>query len=478
VAASGESRSLFARLRGRPELFLGFGVTYALHVLGFAVPGNFWVFVMLMFGGAFSIRLLGAWRLRSGSPAWLGWAETVLQFALAATVISLSGWAPLLYIGFLVLVAIRLNELSGVWRSTMVLCLTAMGVIQAGIMTGVVDTYLPSHAAAGAGILTATCVGMAIRMLGVNAMARAEAEAVALRSEERFRTVIQDSWDVIVITDATGDMVFISAAVEHVMGWPEAEYRAQPDSDRYHPDDAAAAKGIRTALADGATEHRTELRLRHADGTWHWHEVLVRNLLGNPAVHGIVFNHRDISARKEREELLAHQAAHDPLTGLANRTALRDRLNAWCAVPQPVPGAVLFVDLDGFKQVNDAYGHAAGDEVLRSTARVLKECVTEADTVARLGGDEFAVLLTGVAIELDATAVAAQVTERLAALDGPGERAAVRASIGIAMCEPGRSDARELLHRADQAMYDAKRLGNHGWIVHGHTDDLLNHALR
>jgi diguanylate cyclase (GGDEF)-like protein/PAS domain S-box-containing protein len=454
---------------------LGFLVTYVLHALGYAVPGSFWVYVLLMFGGATVIRLLGAWRARSGSPRWLGEAETLLQIAMVTMVLCLSGWAPLLHVGFLVFLAIRFNDLARSWRSILILCSSAMGLIQAGIAVGVVDTYLPPETAQVAGILTATCVAMAIRAMGVNAIARAEAEAAQAAGEERFRTVVQDSWDVIVITDAAGEMLFVSAAVERVMGWPEAEYRALPDADRYHPGDAAAALGIRQALAEGAAEHRTELRLRHGDGSWHWHEIHARNLLDHPAVQGIVFNHRDITARKEREESLAHQATHDPLTGLANRTALRERLTGWCAVDQPVSGAVLFIDLDGFKRVNDQLGHAAGDDVLTVTARVLRECVATSDTVARLGGDEFAVLLTAVGTGREAISVAEQIIERMAGIEGAAE---IRASIGIAMCEPGKLDARETLHRADSAMYEAKRIGDHGWILHGHDTDLLEHALR
>jgi diguanylate cyclase (GGDEF)-like protein/PAS domain S-box-containing protein len=471
VSASGESSRLLARLRGRPEIFLSCAVTYALHVFGFAVPGNYWVFVALLFGCAVPVRLVGVWRSRPGAPPFAGRLETALQFALTVLVVCLSGWAPLLHIGFVVLIAIRLNELIAAWRFTMILCAGAIGLVQLGIMTGVVPTYLPDRTATGTGLLTGMCVLMVVRMLGVNARARAEAEAAARRSEERFRTVVQDSWDVIIIMDAAGEMVFVSDAVEHVMGWSLSEYRALAADSRVHPDDAATTAAIAGDLAGGTPEIRTELRLRHGDGSWHWHEVLIRNLLTHPAVQGIVVNHRDVTAHKEREEHLAHEATHDPLTGLANRTALRDRLNAWCASTPPVAGAVLFVDLDGFKRVNDEFGHAAGDEVLTTTARQLQDCVPAGDTVARLGGDEFAVLLTGAGGPRDAVAVADRILTGLTA-------AGIRASIGIAMCEPGRLDARETLHRADQAMYDAKRLGDHAWILHGHADGLLGAALR
>ena len=452
------------RFHGGPEALVGLPVMYTLHRLGLAIPGNFWLFAVLLLAGTLFLGRVNLWQARRPSRL-RAVAADAFQITYIVLVLCLTGWAPLLYPGFFVYAALRLNELARAWRSTLYLCLGAMAGMQAAIVLGVVYTYPPPQIANVAGVLTAMSVGLGIRALGMHAAARAAAESAqsaseeaARRSEERFRTVVQDSWDVIVITTAVGDMTFVSAAVEKVMGWDADGYRELAPDSRVHPDDTAALKVMTSALAEPFSEHRTELRLRHSDGTWHWHEVLARNLLANPSVQGIVYNHRDITVRKQREDNLAYEASHDALTGLANRTALRDRLAGWCGAERPVPGAVLFLDLDGFKQVNDRLGHAAGDEMLMSTARALLDCVTASDIVARLGGDEFAVLLTEVGTDQEAAVVAERIVERLGG--------AIRASIGITMCQPGWVDARETLHRADLAMYEAKRAGEHGWVVY------------
>jgi diguanylate cyclase (GGDEF)-like protein/PAS domain S-box-containing protein len=448
------------RWRGGSELLVSLPVIYVLHRLGFAVPGNFWAFALLLCGGAAGFELVARWRMRNGPAPWADRANEILLTVFVTLVFCLSGWAPLLPAGFLVVAAVRFNDLAGSWRFTLAVHFVAMVTIPVGIALGVVDTYLPTMTALTAAIAIGSCVGCGIRALGMHATARAAAETAARRSEERFRTLIQDSWDVIVIMNAAAELTFVSESVQKVMGWSPEQYRAMPPGSQVHADDAPILAAMAAALAVPDGETQTELRLMHGDGTYHWHEVLARNLLDHPAVQGLVYNHRDISIRKQREDDLAYEASHDPLTGLANRTALRDTLAAWCGADRPVPGAVLFLDLDGFKQVNDAFGHAAGDEVLSATARVLLACVGAEDTVARLGGDEFAALLTGVGTEREATVIAERIIDRLArAQDG------VQASIGIAMCEPGRVDARETLHRADVAMYDAKRIGDHGWVV-------------
>ncbi|GAA3397249.1 putative bifunctional diguanylate cyclase/phosphodiesterase [Cryptosporangium minutisporangium] len=170
----------------------------------------------------------------------------------------------------------------------------------------------------------------------------------------------------------------------------------------------------------------------------------------------------ELGAQRAR---LAHQAYHDPLTGLANRTLFSDRLAEALASDRPRP-ALLLVDLDGFKAVNDTRGHAAGDQLLVAVAGRLRGAVRATDTVARLGGDEFAVLLPGAAGEADAVAVATVILERVSqpVSVGDGNPVAVRASVGIALADD-RSTAELLLRDADLALYEAKETGKNRYRV-------------
>ena len=179
-------------------------------------------------------------------------------------------------------------------------------------------------------------------------------------------------------------------------------------------------------------------------------------------MRGIVLNSRDVSERKVFEEQLAHQAFHDSVTNLANRPLFSDRVQHALARAERSGAAVavMFIDLDEFKTVNDSLGHPAGDRVLREVASRLSATIRPTDTVARFGGDEFAVLLDGVTDLADAADAAARLLRALEAeLEIDGKQVFPRASIGICLVEPGgpTTNAEELLRNADVAMYMAKR---------------------
>ena len=213
----------------------------------------------------------------------------------------------------------------------------------------------------------------------------------------------------------------------------------------------------------------TQWRIRHRDGSWRHVEVVANNLLGDPTVEGIVLTMRDVSERKALEEELKHQAFHDALSGLANRALFLDRLEhalARAARSQSLL-AVLFLDLDDFKLVNDSFGHAAGDGLLVAVAGRLASSLRAGDTAARFGGDEFAVLLE----EISGFEEACQVAERIIgelrvplAIDD--HEVQVHASIGIAISPAGVEDPAELLQAADVAMYSAKSRGKGRYEVY------------
>lgn len=285
------------------------------------------------------------------------------------------------------------------------------------------------------------------------------------RREERYRALVQDSSDVISVVDRDGVIESVSPAVHEVMGYRPDDLEGTSYYSLIHPDDVTA---VRAFHASGMAEHRTEVRTRHADDSWHWHDVTMRDLTGNPAVAGIVISHRDVTERRAFQDLLQHEAAHDVLTGLLNRAAVLKALGrALDTLPADRRLAVLFIDLNDFKPINDTYGHEAGDNLLIAVASALQKSVLGSDTVGRLGGDEFAVVLGDITSPDNSAAVATRI---LAALAEPitigGATISCTASIGIALTGPDCTDVDELMHRADTAMYQAKRAKNSGWAVY------------
>ncbi|TAK61911.1 MAG: EAL domain-containing protein [Dehalococcoidia bacterium] len=293
--------------------------------------------------------------------------------------------------------------------------------------------------------------------------ASAAEKATLEASEARFRSLVQNSSDMIGIVDEHGVIRYQSAASERVLGLNPDDVVGVQCLDFVHPDDRERV-GLHFADAmrrnDGPA--LIDARLMHGDGSWRHMEIVASNQFADAQIGGFVLNIRDISDRHDLEEQLRHQAFHDPLTGLANRARFMDRLEHELArsTRRGRTAAVLFLDLDDFKSVNDALGHPAGDELLVAAAERLSGCVRPGDTIARFGGDEFVVLLE----EVTGTEEAMEIAERLIeALRPPfvldAKEVFVRASIGVALSRRGLPRADELLRRADVAMYAAKARG-------------------
>lgn len=192
-----------------------------------------------------------------------------------------------------------------------------------------------------------------------------------------------------------------------------------------HPDDTDRAREVFAWLIGSpGTSATFDCRMRHSDGRWIHVEAIGKNMLDDPNIGGVVINYRDVTERKTFEERLRHQAFHDSLTALPNRVLFMDRLEHALSRMQRrgKPAAVLFLDLDNFKLVNDSLGHEMGDKLLVLVAERLRECLRADDTAARLGGDEFTILLEDVTDASDAVQIADQITRALKTpfvLEGP-----------------------------------------------------------
>jgi diguanylate cyclase (GGDEF)-like protein/PAS domain S-box-containing protein len=292
-------------------------------------------------------------------------------------------------------------------------------------------------------------------------------------NEERFRAPVQNASDVILVVGPDLTVTYQTPSVERVLGYAPGDLLGTRLVDLVHPDDhEPALEFIVGATTTRGISTPVEWRLRHRDGTWLYVEAIGNNLLDVPRVAGVVFTIRSIMERRQLHEQLRRLAFSDSLTGLANRALFRDRVEHALSRRQTGENsvAVLFLDLDDFKVINDSLGHKAGDHLLIAVAQRLQACLRPADTAARLGGDEFAVLLEDTVGERGAVEVAERILDLLrlpilldAVDQAQGDRVLDRelfahASIGIAVSSPA-IESEELLRNADLAMYAAKTKG-------------------
>jgi diguanylate cyclase (GGDEF)-like protein/PAS domain S-box-containing protein len=300
---------------------------------------------------------------------------------------------------------------------------------------------------------------------------RRAAVAALSASEARFAAMVENGSDMIALTDPEGRLTYASPAYRKILGLdPEARLGSELLAG-VHPDDQERVMTAGAALlGTPAASCRIEFRFAHGDGSWRWVEATLTNRVEDPAVGGFVINTRDVTERVLAAERLAHQATHDALTGLPNRTALDGRLLAADAATRRHGEvlAVVYVDVDHFKDVNDTYGHHVGDELLRQVAARLSSTVREDDTVVRLGGDEF-VIVAEVADDAAAEVLAGRVCESFHTpfvVEGTPLR--VSGSAGVAT-NANRAAPSTLLGASDGALYCAKALGRDNWQFAGRT---------
>jgi diguanylate cyclase (GGDEF)-like protein/PAS domain S-box-containing protein len=294
------------------------------------------------------------------------------------------------------------------------------------------------------------------------------------RREQWWRELVRNLSDVIIVLDPEGKVTYCSPSVRTALGhWPRHLTTGVQLRQLLHPDDLPAILESITPVVGGRAKRGfVECRVRRADETWAWFEITAVSQLGEEVLDGAVLTLHDVTERRRLTEKLSHQAFHDALTGLPNRALLMQRIDTELTGRAGRTGragdrrlALLLLDLDDFKYINDTHGHQAGDAVLAEIGERLHGAVRGTDTVARLGGDEFAILMTDAGGDIDYVASRlVETVERPVFTDG--RRFVVHASVGIVFADGGREEsAQSLLAHADIALYEAKARDKGGIVI-------------
>jgi diguanylate cyclase (GGDEF)-like protein/PAS domain S-box-containing protein len=472
--ASGAT-SLSARRARRRALLAVFATVplaaaafYWFRIEGLVADTPFWILVVLLV--ATSGLNLASIAYLKGDPEETRRIQVRLAVSMLATtaVIYAVGWGPMLIVAYGVGFAAVLQEAgSASWRSGFAWSVIGVSLGQVAIATGLAPTLIDaglSNAVAFGGLI---CFGIVARVLGVMAVAAEDAENALRDRGEQFLSLLQHAVDVIAVVRRDGRLEFVSPAVETLLGYPASEVEGRSIAAIVQSGEMDRLLRLLESLSGhpGRSQTLDLLPLRHRDGTSRWVAATLTNPSGQWG-DSVVLNMHDVTKQRELEEQLRHDALHDPLTGLWNRPAFAQYAEKACAraARDGSTLALLFVDLDGFKQVNDTLGHSLGDEVLIEVSKRLRGCLRGSEVLARLGGDEFTVLIERVSGSRDAIEIADRIHAMLTPpLRGPEGPVWLGASVGIALSEQGQLTSAELLRDADHAMYSAKRSGRSGW---------------
>jgi diguanylate cyclase (GGDEF)-like protein/PAS domain S-box-containing protein len=323
-------------------------------------------------------------------------------------------------------------------------------------------------------IILAMMAGFACWLVAHSNSRRQQTEMVLKDNEEMFRTMADFTYDWEYWLGTDGEFIYTSPSCKRITGYPPKKFYAEPDTylNIIHPNDRDMMRRHLEEELPSHQAHQMDFRLITAYGEEKWimHSCqLVHDAEGNPL--GRRASNRDITQRKMAEQHLKEIATHDTLTKLPNRNLLLDRLIQILARSKrnKRKAAVLFIDLDRFKEVNDTLGHEAGDKVLIETAQRITGHLREEDTVARMGGDEFVIILQDIDDINDAEIVAEKIINSLGdpiSIDETeDQRCTIGASIGISIFPEDGTDAGTMISKADTAMYEAKNSGKNQYAI-------------
>jgi diguanylate cyclase (GGDEF)-like protein/PAS domain S-box-containing protein len=365
----------------------------------------------------------------------------------------------------------------GLFGGAIVLALFGLAEL-ANALDGLVEPAVVAVVQLGALAVVLGCGAILLRRLRRSADTLVQTTRDAAEAENRLRVLVEHVPAAVYVDMADPDvsdggrLAYMSPQIKGLLGYRPDELVDDPElwPSRIHPDDRAAAIEAYEAHWRTGEPLRAEYRMLARDGSEIWVRdeayALADDQSGRHVSQGLLI---DTTDRKRLESKLIHDALHDPLTALANRVLLRDHLERALARMGRGPGrvALLFVDLDDFKQVNDSFGHAAGDQILCRVAERLEASIRAEDIVGRQSGDEFAVLLGRIVDEDEAAAAAERILGELRRPIGLGGAAIfVSGSIGVAVADAPGTTAEDLLIQADAAMYAAKRSGKGQFAVY------------
>jgi diguanylate cyclase (GGDEF)-like protein/PAS domain S-box-containing protein len=442
-----------------PVAAVGFWLMHRADLLG---PAPFWLVVaLLVTSGAMNGLAYTVSQRMAPGPARMHVRLSVGALTTAVILYS-TAWGAVIAIGFVLASSdvLRTDGSSAWWRGT-VWNLVALAGGQLAIATGLAPSVLSegvSHAVAAG---NAMCLVIVMYSLGTTTAATEKVQEQVASDREHFRSLVQHASDVIAVLDASDLSIrYVSPAISTLLGYEPAECVGMTIGDLVGEGAHSEAATLATALTEAGGTLTTEIEVRHRDGSPR--VVDVTATLRNDGT--VVGNVHDVTRQRALERELRYKARHDTLTGLMNRAALIEAVERHTVDAFVVETiSVLFVDLDGFKEVNDALGHERGDAVLVEAARRIVGAVPAHALTGRLGGDEFLVVLHGTRNEA-ASAIAMRILD---ALDRPWDLpgCVISASIGVATTGARRESVEDILRRADEAMYDAKRQGKGCYVL-------------
>lgn len=310
-------------------------------------------------------------------------------------------------------------------------------------------------------------IGATIIYKNVTELVKAEKELQ--KSQEKYKLITESTFDIVTLINLAGQIEYVSPANEKILGFPDQFYLGKPFTTNVHPEDAFNFMKSVTSLIEGEEPTTVEIRFTHREGHYIWLEVSPTPVMVNGEVKQLFTIARDITERKRFQDKIAKMAFYDHLSGIPNRRTFDDQLQKAIQQADQIDKKVAVLMLDGrkFKQINDRFGHDAGDAVIKEMATRLEPCIRPIDTAARLGGDEMGVILP----ELESIEVAEETAKRiLKSFETPvifnGYKIEMGAGIGISLYPDNAATEKQLVKTADMALYEAKKSNQNEYQIY------------